>query len=179
MSGQLINFEKSCLQFGHKVPEDQRVEIKSKLGITKLGRMGNYLGIPESLRGSKTQIFGFLNEQVNNSVNSWTVRFLTTGGKEVMIKSVASSMPNHVMSCYRLPKTVIKKITGAIVHFWWSTGNNKIGIHWFSWDKVCKSKEEGGLSFRDLQDFNTALLPKQLWRLIDKPNCLFSKVFKG
>ena len=30
-----------------------------------------------------------------------------------------------------------------------------------------------------MQDFNTALLAKKLWRLIDKPDCLFSKVFKG
>ena len=66
--------------------------------------MENYLGIPESLGGSKTQFFGFLNERVNNKVNGWTVRFLTKGGKYVMINSVASTMSNHVMSCYRLPK---------------------------------------------------------------------------
>lgn len=125
VSGQLINFDKSSLQFVHKVPDSQRVDIQIKLGITKLGGMGNYLGIPECLGGSKTQVFGFLNEKVNNKVNSWTVRFLTKGGKEVMINSVASAMPNHVMSCYRLPKAVIRKITGAIAHFWWSSGGNK------------------------------------------------------
>ena len=54
----------------------------------------------------------------------------------------------------------------------------KKGIHWFSWDKVCIHKDDGGLSFRDLQDFNTALLAKQLWRLIDKPECLFSRFLK-
>lgn len=52
-------------------------------------------------------------------------------------------------------------------------------MHWLSWDKVCKHKDEGGLSFRDLQDHNTLLLAKQLWRLIDRPHCLFSEVFKG
>lgn len=40
-------------------------------------------------------------------------------------------------------------------------------------------KEEESLNSKDLQDFNTALLAKQLLRLIDKPYCLFSKVFKG
>ena len=118
VSGQLINFDKSSLQFGHKVPDSQKVKIQNKLGITKLGGMGNYLGIPESLGGSKIQGIGFLNERVNNKVNSWTVRFLIKGDKEVMINSVASIMSNHVMSCYILPKAVIKKITGVIAHFW-------------------------------------------------------------
>ena len=96
-----------------------------------------------------------------------------------MIKSVASPMPTHVMSCFRIPKGVTKKITSTLSHFWWGGSGNKKGIHWLSWDKVCTPKEEGGLNFRDLQDFNTALLAKQLWRLLDKPDCLFSKVFKG
>ena len=32
---------------------------------------------------------------------------------------------------------------------------------------------------KDLTDFNTEMLGKQLWRLIEKPNTLFSRVFKG
>lgn len=115
---------------------------------------------------------------MNSKVNSWTVRFLTRGGKEVLIKSVSSSMQNHVMSCFRLPKGITKKITSTKAHFCWGGGGNKKGIHWFLWDKVCKHKD-GGLSFRNLQDFNTALLAKQFWRLKDNPTCLFSRVFKG
>ena len=141
--------------------------------------MSNYLGIPESLGGSKIQFFGYLNDRVNNKVNGWTVWFLTRQGKEVLIKSVASPKPTHVMSCFRLPIGVTKKITSTLSHFWWGGSGNKKGIHWLSWDKVCTPKEEGGLSFRDLQDFNTAVLAKQFWWLLHKPDCLFSKVFRG
>ena len=80
------------------------------------------------------------------------------------------------MSCYRLPKATAKKLTNAIAQFWWSPGGSTRGMHWKSWDKVCVSKEEGGLGFKDITDFNTALLGKQLWRLIEKPNTLFSRV---
>ncbi|KAL0885693.1 hypothetical protein Bca101_009676 [Brassica carinata] len=52
-------------------------------------------------------------------------------------------------------------------------------MHWKSWDKLCIGKDEGGLGFKDLSDFNTAMLGKQFWRLIEKPNSLFSRVFKG
>ena len=70
VSGQQINFSKSSIQFGHKVPADRRTDIYNLLGITTLGGMGNYLGIPESLGSSKIQIFGYLNERVHNKVNS-------------------------------------------------------------------------------------------------------------
>ena len=88
-------------------------------------------------------------------------------------------MPTHVMSCFRLPKTVTKKLTSTVAHFWWGGSGNTKGMHWFSWDKLCKDKAEGGIGFRDIQNFNTALLATQLWRLIDKPNSLFARVFKG
>ena len=52
-------------------------------------------------------------------------------------------------------------------------------MHWKSWDKVFANKDEGGLGFKDITDFNTAMLGKQLWSLIKKPNTLFSRVFKG
>lgn len=160
VSGQHINFMKSSLQFGHKVPDSVRLEAQQILGIEIIGGMGTYLGIPESLGGSKTQIFGFLNEKVNNKVNNWIICFIIKGGKEILIKSVASAIPTHVMSCFRLPKTVTKKLTSVVSHFWWSGSGNNKGMHWFSSDKLCKDKEEDGIGFRDIQNFNTALLAK-------------------
>ncbi|XP_056858277.1 uncharacterized protein LOC130507599, partial [Raphanus sativus] len=79
----------------------------------------------------------------------------------------------------RLPKATAKKLTSAVAQFWWSPGGSTRGMHWKSWDKLVLSKEDGGLDFKDLTDFNTAMLGKQLWRLIEKPKTLFSRVFKG
>ena len=45
-SGQQINFSKSSIQFGHKVPELSRLKVQQILGITTLGGMGTYLGGP-------------------------------------------------------------------------------------------------------------------------------------
>ena len=83
------------------------------------------------------------------------------------------------MSCYRLPKTTAKKITSTVAQFWWSPRGSTRGMHWKSWDKVCENKNDGGLGFKDITDFNTVMLGKQLWRLIEKPNTLFYRAFKG
>lgn len=75
--------------------------------------MGKYLGIPESLGGAKSKIFHFIQEQLRDKINGWTSKFLSKGGKEVLIKSVASALPTYFISCFRLPKTLTAKLTSA------------------------------------------------------------------
>ena len=99
------------------------------MGIQNLGGMGSYLGLPESLGGSKVQVFGFVQDRLNNRVNGWTFRIFTKGEKEVIIKSVITVLPNHVMSMYRPPKATVKKLTSAVVQFWWSPGGSTRGMH--------------------------------------------------
>ena len=141
VSGQQINFQKSSIQFGHNIEETSRQELRDILGIQNLGGMRSYLGLPESLGGSKVQVFGFVQERLNTRVSGWTFRFFTKGGKEVIIKSVITALSNHVMSVYRLPKATVKKLTSAVAQFWWSPGESTRGMHWQSWDKLCEHKE--------------------------------------
>lgn len=79
----------------------------------KIGGMRSYLGIPESLDKSKIQVFSFILERLNNRVNGWTFKFFTKEGKEVIIKSVVTALPNHVMTCFIILETVTKNLTSA------------------------------------------------------------------
>ena len=45
------------------------------------------------------------------------------------------------------------------------------------WEKLCSSKLLGGIGFRDLHQFNDALLGKQVWHLIHEKETLSYKVF--
>ncbi|KAL0439451.1 UNVERIFIED_CONTAM: putative mitochondrial protein [Sesamum latifolium] len=51
-------------------------------------------------------------------------------------------------------------------------------IHWVAWRKVCRAKEDGGLGFQSLKVFNRAMLAKQLWRIVTRPDSLVSQIFK-
>ena len=45
------------------------------------------------------------------------------------------------------------------------------------WEKLCSSKLLGGIGFRDLHQFNDALLGKQVWHLFHEKETLSYKVF--
>ncbi|CAA7045965.1 unnamed protein product [Microthlaspi erraticum] len=178
-SGQRINFEKSSLLFGKRVPGSTKTHIKSITGIQNEGGMGTYLGIPEDISGSKCKLFAYIKERLQNRVNGWRSKWLSKGGKEILIKSVALALPTYVMSSFLLPLEVCDQLTSAIARFWWSSDAERRGIHWATWDKMCISKEEGGTGFRDIHDFNLALLAKQLWRLLRFPDSLLARVLRG
>ena len=57
VSDQLINFDKSLIQFGHKVEESTKQELRDILGIQNLGGIGSYLGLPENLGGLQDRSF--------------------------------------------------------------------------------------------------------------------------
>lgn len=68
---------------------------------------------------------------LHNTDDIWVTKYLEV---EVVLKSMASDMPTHVMSCFRLPKTVTRKLKSAIAHFGVVVGIIKVstsflGIH--------------------------------------------------
>ncbi|XP_019168831.1 PREDICTED: uncharacterized protein LOC109164736 [Ipomoea nil] len=62
--------------------------------------------------------------------------------------------------------------------YWWGTGMDG-GIHWKAWDKLSIPKKYGGMGFKDLKNFNLAMLGKQAWRLLTSPDTLVAKVYKA
>ncbi|KAG7588813.1 hypothetical protein ISN44_As07g011340 [Arabidopsis suecica] len=165
--------------FGHTIGEDVQNEVKSVLGITKHGGMGSYLGLPESLGGSKRKNFSFVRDRLQSIINGWSAKFLSKGGKEVMIKSVATALPTYVIcpvsDNLKQSHQTNKCNSQVLMKFKWSNKRE----HWIAWDKMCHSKANEGIGFRNVDDYNTALLAKQLWRLITVLNSFFAKVFKG
>lgn len=70
-----MNFQRSSIQFGHKIEESSRQELRNILGIRNIGGMRSYLGLPENIGGFKIQVFGFVQDRLNRRVNGWTFKF--------------------------------------------------------------------------------------------------------
>lgn len=63
--------------------------------------------------------------------------------------------------------------------FWWGGDEDKKKMHWRKWSEIAHAKKEGGMGFKDLQLFNLAMLGKQGWRLITRPDSLCARTLKG
>ncbi|KAK9950614.1 hypothetical protein M0R45_006095 [Rubus argutus] len=178
-SGQKINFDKSCVSFSKNVMLDQQLSLASILTVERVEKHDLYLGLPMEISYSKVEAFGSITEKVQKKIQSWREKNLSAAGKEVMIKAVIQSIPTYVMSCFELPKQICQDIHQLMARFWWGDKADEKKIHWVSWEKLCVSKSEGGLGFRNLNSFNLALLAKQGWRLITLPESLVSRIFKA
>lgn len=50
---------------------------------------------------------------------------------------------------------------------------------WVSWEKLSVPKNAGGLGFREIAQFNDALLAKVSWRILRNPSGLLAKILLG
>ena len=85
---------------------------------------------------------------------------LSMGGKEILIKAVAQTIPIYTMSCFQLPNGLCDDLESMMRNFWWGQKDQETKIAWVGWRKMCKSKLQAGMGFRNLQAFNLAMLAK-------------------
>ena len=118
-SGQLINLEKSSVIFSKNLTCKQKQEIYSALGGMAEVKQGKYLGLPMVISRTKDKIFGYIRDNIKRRLESWKNKLLSPAGKEVMLKVVTMAMPTYVMSCFKLPRKLLKDINSAMANYWW------------------------------------------------------------
>lgn len=85
---------------------------------------------------------------------------LTPAGKEVLIKSVITAIPAYPMAVFKFTDGVCNNLDSEIAKFWWGSSEMGTKIHWLSWDKLGLPKQYSGIGFRNLKNYNLALLAK-------------------
>ncbi|CAN1848456.1 Putative ribonuclease H protein At1g65750 [Linum perenne] len=145
-----------------EVPNE--TELASLFGCNLEQLPSTYLGLPLGARGLSEKLWDPVLTLVNKRLDSWKARFLSFGGRVVLIKSVLAALPVYYMSMLRAPAAVIRRIEGIQRRFLWACVAEQDKIHWINWDTVKSPKRVGGLGVQDLRILNSALLCKWLWR---------------
>ena len=178
-SGQKVNLQKSSIFFGRGCQNDVKDQLKTDIGIQSEALSERYISLPTQVGRSKDGAFRYVMESSKGKVTGWKGQGLSNKAREVLVKSGLQATPTLTMSCFHLTKKICWNLTSISSKFWWGARNGEMKVHWIAWDKMCTSKREGGLGFRQPEAFNQALLAKQAWRLLTVPNSLVARVLKA
>lgn len=106
ISRKLINLNKSFIYVHEKVPVAIKNKIRRITGIAIGVFPFTYLGFLIYYRRRKRSHFEELVQEVRRIILAWHNRFLTYGGRYILIKSVLQSVPVYLMSTMNPPKGV-------------------------------------------------------------------------
>ncbi|KAL0011900.1 hypothetical protein SO802_007008 [Lithocarpus litseifolius] len=111
-----------------------------------------------------------------NKLSGWKAKFLSLAGRAVLIKSVMSTIPNHIMQGVALPTHICDKLDKVNRDFLWGSTTERRKLHLVGWNKIVKPKEDGGLGIQAAKAKNLALLAKLNWRLYQEKDALWTQV---
>jgi len=129
-----------------------REAVMDSLQVHNVALSEKYLGMPSDVGVSTNRAFKYLKDRVWKRVQGWLEHTLSSGGKEVLIKSVAQAIPTFSMSCFRLPRGLCQHIDNLLRSFWWGSKDGKRKTCWVAWEEMAKPKYMVGMGFRD-RDF--------------------------
>jgi hypothetical protein len=101
-------------------------------------------------------------EVLKKRLGYWGNKYVSLGGRIVLINAVLSSILIFYLSYMKMPAKVWKEVVKIQRSFLWGGVSLKRRICWVKWVDICKPKKEGGLGIRDLRLVNLSLLAK--WR---------------
>jgi hypothetical protein len=176
MSGLKINFHKSeifCL--GEAV--DKEIWYGDIFTCPSNCLPMKYLGVPIDDKKLCKSLWLPIVEKVEKKMGAWQGKFLSLGGRLVLINSSLTNVPLYMLSMYKAPKNIVKKMDLFRKRLLWQGGHAKKKYHLADWNMVCSPRGHGGLGVLDLHKMNEALLAKWLWKL-ENTNGLWQTIIR-
>jgi hypothetical protein len=139
----------------------------------------SYLGLPVGANPRPGSTCEPVVERLRKRLRSWGNRYVSLGGRIVLINSVLNSIPIFYLSYLKMLKGVIKKIVRIQREFLWGGIKGGKKISWVKWKEVCLPRGQGGLGVRDVGKVNSSLLIKWRWKLLQKENAVWKDVLEA
>jgi len=165
VSGQKVNEAKSSFICSSKATPAQVNLIAGTLGFRREHLPITYLGAPLAVGKRKRVLFDGILAKVRSRILGWSSKFLSSGGKIILIKHVLTSIPIFLLQVLSPPKSFLVALGRMLNGFLWNQSADQKRIHWKSWEKLSFPVQEGGLGFRSFSSVVDAFSMKLWWRL--------------
>ncbi|XP_026379656.1 uncharacterized protein LOC113274493 [Papaver somniferum] len=134
-----------------------------------------YFGSPLLLGHSKIKSFDPIMQSFEARLSNYIGTTINQAGRSTLIKSVLNSLLTYQMGCIKIPTTLISKLDSLQRNFWWAHRIGK-GIKFIAWDDINIPKDLRGLGFRNLENFNIALICKLVWKILTEQDELWVQI---
>jgi hypothetical protein len=148
LSGLKINFHKSEI-FCYGAAKEMEPFYTSLFGCNSEAYPFRYLGIPMHHRQLLNFEWSKVEERFQQKLSCWKAKYLSYGGRLVLLNSVLSSLHMFMMSFFEIPKGVLKKLDQFRSRFFWQGSNKKYKYRLARWGILCRPKDQGGLEILD------------------------------
>ena len=110
--------------------------------------------------------WNWLIRKIRNRTNYWSLRWLSTRGRLVLVYVVLQSIHVFWFSLFIVSLVVIDQIRKLVFHFLWDRKLNSSKFHLSFRESISKPKLCGGWGVKHLYLFNQSLCAKTLWRTL-------------
>jgi hypothetical protein len=112
-----------------------------------------------------------------NQICHWCNRFLSLGGRYVLIKVELEIQPVYWMALAHIPASILNMIHKMVFSYIWLGKKQASTLHLCNWETIAKPKVYGGWGLRNIYCFLRALAAKSLWHGLMHPG-IWKRVLK-
>jgi hypothetical protein len=134
--------------------------------LNELSAGFNYLGYFLKVGRYKVEEWDWLIAKYERRISHWCNKWLTLGGRLVLIKAVLESQPVYWLALANIPSLVLIKIRQLVFNFLWNGKRKNKGFHLCSWHIIAHPRKYGGWGLRNLDSFSKAMAVNTLWRAL-------------
>ncbi|GJX60750.1 RNA-directed DNA polymerase, eukaryota [Tanacetum coccineum] len=158
----------------------QEVDVAANvIGCNTFSLPFNYLGVKVGSSSSRSNFWDEVIAKLSSRLSKWKIKMLSIGGRFTLNKVVLSSLPIYLMSIYKTPVGVLRKMESIRRRFFNGADINENKMSMIGWEKIMVSRKKGGLGISSFFAQNRALLFKWIWRFRSKDSSLWYRVIKA
>lgn len=176
-SGQKINGAKSPCILDSAINRTRADAIARATGFSLDTLLFKYLGASIFEGKPPLLLFDKLKARIQNKLQGWKARLLSSGGKIVLIKATLNSLVMHLLAVMKPPNKVIREIQSIIQHFFWDSDKN-YNLVWISAKKMFQPTDKGGIGVESIQMIMKALHIQLAWNYI-KSSSLWASILQN
>ena len=125
-----------------------------------------YLGYFIKPLGYLVKDWNWLVKNFEKRIQHWTHRFLSLGGRLVLIRVVLTSMPVYWLALVPIRKSILEKLKKLIFSFLWGSSVEKRKYHLVDWLSLSWPTSLRGWGIKHLGWFSLSLCLKSLWMVL-------------